>query len=213
MYLFGHVNDSQDRVSGSAANSSREDWDTNTEAPLIPMTDPQFPSDLVWESWWSPVGETGSADPLIHRPDPQQAQMTSASSPPSSQTSFSCVRAHTCRAGAIGHDTHLGADFVETCRDGCGRSITSKHVALQHSRVLVSRHVSKVPETRTEDAWETEGACGRLQQIDQTIGLLVGQRVRMFICGRKRKRTNPDRRGDILPRWFYADDITTLNRY
>lgn len=114
---------------------------------------------------------------------------------------------------AIGHDTHLGADFVETCRDGCGRSITSKHVALQHSRVLVSRHVSKVPETRTEDAWETEGACGRLQQIDQTIGLLVGQRVRMFICGRKRKRTNPDRRGDILPRWFYADDITTLNRY
>ena len=43
--------------------------------------------------------------------------------------------------------THLGADFVETCGDGCGRGITSEHVALQHPRVFVSRHVGKVPET------------------------------------------------------------------
>lgn len=41
---------------------------------------------------------------------------------------------------------------METRGDGCGRSITSEHVALQHARVLVSRHVGKVPETRREGA-------------------------------------------------------------
>lgn len=43
---------------------------------------------------------------------------------------------------------------METCGDGCGRGITSEHVALQHPRVFVSRHVGKVPETRPQDTQE-----------------------------------------------------------
>lgn len=50
------------------------------------------------------------------------------------------------RAGSGGTD--LGADFVETRGDGGGGSITSEHVALEHPRVFVPRHVGKIPATQ-----------------------------------------------------------------
>lgn len=44
---------------------------------------------------------------------------------------------------------------MKTCGDGCGRSITSEHVAFQHSCIFVSRHIGKVPEAQTDDTQAT----------------------------------------------------------
>lgn len=53
--------------------------------------------------------------------------------------------AASCSLGTFPLSHDLGTDFVETCGDGCGRGITSEHVALQHPCVFVSGHIGKIP--------------------------------------------------------------------
>lgn len=58
---------------------------------------------------------------------------------------------------------HLWTHLMECCGDGFGWSITAKHVALQHTAILITRHEGKVPECtthtqscqsgRTDDEW------------------------------------------------------------
>lgn len=57
-------------------------------------------------------------------------------------------RSHCFFFGGDADGTDLGADFVETCGDGSGGSITTEHVALEHPRVFVPRHVGKIPATQ-----------------------------------------------------------------
>lgn len=57
---------------------------------------------------------------------------------------------------------------MKTCGDGCGGSITSEHVAFQHSCVFVSRHVGKVPEAQTEDT-QVSSHTSSLKLMNQTL--------------------------------------------
>lgn len=61
--------------------------------------------------------------------------------------------------GWTGNGTHLGADFVKTCGDGCGGRITSEHVTLEHPRVFVPCHVGKVPEDTPNTDYRTASHC------------------------------------------------------